>query len=54
MDTVYWSCEEYCENPILLIARANELRSKIIRDLFVQAIYRVTIMLKHLVRQPVS
>lgn len=51
----YWSreeIEEYCENPNLLIAKANELRRKVIRDLFVQAINRVMIMLKQLVRQP--
>ena len=52
----YWSreeIEEYCENPNLLIAKANELRSKVIRDLFDQAINRITIMLRQLVRQPI-
>lgn len=57
MYTEHWSreeIEEYCENPNLLIARANQLRNKIIRDLFFQAINRLAITLKHLVRQPVS
>ena len=52
----YWSreeIEEYCENPNLLIAKAHELRSKVIRDLLVQAINRISIMLKQLIRQPV-
>lgn len=55
MYTEYWSREEieiYCDNPNLLIAKANELRSKIIRDLIVQAINRIRIMLKQLVQQP--
>lgn len=52
----YWSREEievYCENPNLLIAKVNELRSRVIRDLLVQAGNRITLMLKQLVRQPV-
>ena len=52
----YWSreeIEEYCENPNLLIAKAHELRRKVIRDLLAEAITRISIMLKQLVRQPV-
>jgi hypothetical protein len=52
----YWSREEievYCDNPNLLIAKVNELRGKIIRDLFVQAVNRIILMLKQLVRQPI-
>ena len=62
----YWSreeIEEYCENPNLLIAKANELRRQIIRDLLVRAFHsitsrlkllvrRITVMLKQLVKQP--
>jgi hypothetical protein len=51
----YWSreeIEEYCENPDLLIAKANELRGNVIRDLFLQSLNRITIMLKQLVRSP--
>ena len=47
----YWSREEieaYCENPNLLIAKANELRRKILLDLLVQAASRVTAALKQL------
>lgn len=47
----YWSREEieaYCENPNLLIAKANELRRKILRDLLVQAASKVAATLKQL------
>lgn len=52
----YWSREEietYCENPNLLIAKANELRRKILCDLLVQVVCRITAKFKQLVRQPV-
>ena len=48
----YWSREEikkYGENPNLLMAKANELRNKVIRDLFARAIKKLSIMLKQLV-----
>ena len=44
--------EEFYENPNLLIAKAHELRNKVIRDLFFRAGNRVAMMLKQLVRQP--
>jgi hypothetical protein len=50
-----WSREEieaFYENPNLLIAKAHELRSQVIRDLFFQAVNRLAMILKQLVRQP--
>ena len=50
----YWSREEigeYCENPNLIIAKANELRGRIIRDLFFQACRKISTMSKQLFRQ---
>lgn len=50
----YWSreeIEEYCENPNLLIAKANELRRQIIRDLLVRAFHSITSRMKLLVRR---
>ena len=44
--------EEFYENPNLLIAKANELRSQVIHDLFFRAVNRVAMLLKQLVRQP--
>jgi hypothetical protein len=45
-----WSQEEieqYCENPNLLISKTNELRSRVIRELLVRLIRRMTSVLKY-------
>ena len=45
-----WSHEEivtYCNNANLLFSKANELRSRVIRELFVRFIRRMTSVLKH-------
>ena len=51
MHIEYWSREEigaYCEHPNLLIAKANELRRKILLDLLVQAARNIAAALKQL------
>ena len=45
-----WTHEEietYCNNHNLLISKANELRNKVIRELSVQLIRRMTSILKY-------
>jgi hypothetical protein len=45
-----WSHEEivtYCNNANLLFSKANELRSRVIRELFVRFIRRMTSLLKY-------
>lgn len=46
----HWTHEEietYCNNHNLLISKANELRNKVIRELSVQLIRRMTSILKY-------